>query len=67
MEEDLVTNQRDEQREEPSVDEEIISSDLYDVQEQRAHRQQDALGHCKLLHCVLQEKTQRLGGRKERN
>ena len=49
------TNQRDDESEEPGVDEEVISTDLDDVEEQGGHRQQNTLSHRKLLQGVLQE------------
>ena len=55
-----TTDQGDTQREETGVDEEEVSTDLNDVEEQRGYREQDALGHSKLLHSVLQEESQSL-------
>lgn len=52
-----VTNQRDDECEEPGVDEEIISTDLDDVEEQRGDGQQNALRHHKLLQSVFQEEA----------
>lgn len=52
-----ATNQRDDECEEPSVDEEIISADLYDVEEQRGDGQQNALSHRKLLQSIFQEEA----------
>lgn len=62
-----AANQRDDEREEPGVDEEIVSADLDDVQEQRGHGQQDALGHHKLLQSIFQEEAQRLRREQTRN
>lgn len=56
------TNQGNAQGKEPGVDEEVVTTDLNDVEQQRGHWQQDALGHSKFLHRVLQEKSQRLNG-----
>lgn len=63
MSEKYPTDQRYTQGKEPGVDEEVVSTDLDDVEEQRSHRQQDALGHNKLLNGILQKEPHRLGGR----
>lgn len=52
-----VTNQRDDECEEPGVDEEIISANLYDVEEQRGHGQQDEMSHYKFLQSIFQEEA----------
>ena len=54
------TNQRNSQGKEPGVNEKVVSTDLDDVEEQWGHRQQDALGHHKLLHSILEEEPYRL-------
>lgn len=53
----INTNQRHDEREEPGVDEEVISADLYDVEEQGGHGQQNALSHYKLLQSIFQEEA----------
>lgn len=59
---ECATNQRNDQGKEPSINEEVVSADLYDVQQQGGHRKQDALSDSKLLHGIFEEKPQRLRG-----
>lgn len=60
-----ITDQRHSQGEEPGIDEKVVASDFDDVKEQWGHRQQDTLGHYKLLYSVLEEEPQRLRGRED--
>lgn len=52
------THQRNSQCEEPGIDEKEVSANLDDVEEQRGDRQQDTLGHNKLLYSIFKEEPQ---------
>ncbi len=52
------TDQWDDECEEPGIDEEVITTDLDDVEEQWCHWQQNTLSHSELLESVFQEETQ---------
>lgn len=54
------TNQRHSQGEEPGINEKVVSTNLDDVQKQCGDRQQDTLGHNKLLYSILEEEPYRL-------
>lgn len=52
---ECITDQWDSQGKEPGINEKVVSTNLDDVQKQRGDRQQDTLGHNKLLYSILEE------------
>lgn len=60
----VLTDQRDDEGEEPGIDEEVVSASFDDVDEGGGDGQSDQLHHYKLLGLILEEETQSLKQRK---